>query len=379
MFYHVKAVMLENKIIEDVVVEVKEGKFGRVMPRATFEGEAEDRSAYVMVPGYVDTHIHGFGGHDIMDGTPEALFAISEGILENGVTSFLPTTLTASTEALDQACRVIGENAEKVKGARVRGVFLEGPFFTEKHKGAQNPKYFSDPDIEKLKRWKELSGGLVNKIAIAAERDGVSSFIKEAKEMGVHVAIGHSDATYEEAYRAVMAGASIFVHTYNGMSGLHHREPGVVGTALSTQDTFAELICDGHHVHPAAASVVMRAKGTDHVALITDCMMAGGLEDGDYKLGEFAVVVKDGAARIANGSLAGSILRLKDGVKNVVDWGIASPFEAVQMASLVPAKSVGIDDQCGKIAEGRQADFNLLQDDMTIKETFLAGECVYQA
>ncbi|MDO5649008.1 MAG: N-acetylglucosamine-6-phosphate deacetylase [Gallicola sp.] len=373
MIYKIKEVVLKDKILENVFIEIKDGKFGKILEN--WDGEYEDYSSFTMAPGYVDTHIHGYGGHDVMDLDPEGFLKICQGIVENGVTSFLATTLTSSTENLDKACQVVGENYEKSKGAKVKGIFLEGPFFTEKHKGAQNPKYFSDPDIKKLKRWKELSKGLVNKIAIAPERDGSVEFIKEAKKIGVSVALGHSDATYEEAYKAVMAGANIFVHIYNGMSGLHHRKPGMVGAALSTEDTTAEIIADGHHVHPAAIKVVLKAKNYDHTALITDCMMAGGLEEGDYQLGEFDVRVEGGTARLKEGgSLAGSILKLDGGVRNIYNWKLATKFEAIQMASQIPAKSVGIDDTCGIIEEGRDADFNLLDDDLNIVATFIDGK-----
>src|SRR5699024_6084744 len=242
--------------------------------------------------------------------------------------------------------------------------------FTEKYKGAQNDAYMSDPDIEALKKWKELSDGLVNKIAIAPERDGVEDFIKKANAMGVYVALVHSDASYEQAVHAVDSGANIFVHTYNGMSPLHHRNPGMVGAAMNT-DSISELICDGHHVHPAAAEVLMNVKGHDHIALITDCMMAGGMPDGDYMLGEFPVKVENGTARLKDGgSLAGSILKLTQAVKNVCDWDIASIFEAIQMASLVPAKSVGIDDVCGKLAVGYEADFVLFDFDLNLLRTY---------
>ena len=235
----------------------------------------------------------------------------------------------------------------------------------------------SDPDIEKLKRWKELSDGLVNKIAIAPERNGVIDFIHKANSMGVTVALGHSDASYDEAMTAVDEGANIFVHTYNGMSGLHHRKPGMVGAAMNS-DAISELICDGHHVNPAAADILIRLKGYDHIALITDCMAAGGMADGDYKLGEFDVVVKNGTARLKEGAnLAGSILKLKDAVKNIVDWQIADVYEAIQMASLIPAKSVGIDNVCGKLKVGYDADFIVLDENLDLKSTYIDGIKVF--
>ncbi|WP_311531013.1 N-acetylglucosamine-6-phosphate deacetylase [uncultured Anaerococcus sp.] len=374
MFYKAEYFILEDRILEDYFMEVDDGKivgFSKKVPDS-YEDLGE-----IVAPGLVDTHIHGYHGKDIMNAEKGALNVISKGLLECGVTSFLPTTLTDSKERTDAACKVVGEEYKDVEGAKIRGIFLEGPFFTEKYKGAQNPAYMSDPKIEYLKEWKDLSDGLVNKIAIAPERDGAIDFIKEANAMGVRVALGHSDASYDQAVEAVEAGANIFVHTYNGMSGLHHREPGMVGAAMNT-DAISELICDGHHVNPHAANILMNAKGRDHIALITDCMSAGGMADGDYMLGDFPVKVEKGTARLKDsGSLAGSILKLKDAIKNVVDWDIADVFEAVQMASLVPAKSVGIDDVCGKLKEGYAADFIVLDYDMNLEKTFLNGKLVY--
>ncbi|WP_297688945.1 N-acetylglucosamine-6-phosphate deacetylase [uncultured Anaerococcus sp.] len=374
MFYKAEYFILEDRILEDYFMEVADGK---IVGFSKKEPDSYEDLGEIVAPGLVDTHIHGYHGKDIMNAERGALNVISKGLLECGVTSFLPTTLTDSKERTDAACKVVGEEYKDVEGAKIRGIFLEGPFFTEKYKGAQNPAYMSDPKIEYLKEWKDLSDGLVNKIAIAPERDGAIDFIKEANAMGVRVALGHSDASYDQAVEAVEAGANIFVHTYNGMSGLHHREPGMVGAAMNT-DAISELICDGHHVNPHAANVLMNAKGRDHIALITDCMSAGGMADGDYMLGDFPVKVENGTARLKDsGSLAGSILKLKDAIKNVVDWDIADVFEAVQMASLVPAKSVGIDDVCGKLKEGYVADFIVLDYDMNLEKTFLDGKLVY--
>ena len=374
MHYFAKYIVLEDRILENCYMEVEDGKIKSFSKKKV--EEYEDLGE-IIAPGLVDTHIHGYGGKDIMDCKKGYLDEISKGILECGVTSFLPTTLTDSTEKLNEACKVIGDEYKSVTGAKVRGIFLEGPFFTEKYKGAQNASYMSDPDIEKLKKWKELSNGLVNKIAIAPEREGAIDFIKEANALGVRVALGHSDASFDEAVDAVDAGANIFVHVYNGMSGLHHRNPGMVGAAMST-DSYGELICDGHHVNPNAANILMNAKGRDRIALITDCMSAGGMPEGDYKLGEFPVVVKDGTARLKDsGNLAGSILRLKEAVKNVVEWEIADVFEAIQMASLIPAKSLGIDNVCGKLHEGYDADFIVLDENLDLKATFLNGKRVF--
>ena len=374
MFYKANYIILEDKVFKNYYMEVENGK---IKSFSKDEPEKYEDLGEIIAPGLVDTHIHGYHGEDIMNAKKGALEIISKGLLETGVTSFLPTTLTDSTEKLDEACRVVGEEYKDVTGAKVRGVFLEGPFFTEKYKGAQNEKYMSDPDIEKLKKWKYLSNGLVNKIAIAPEREGVADFIHKANAMGVAVALGHSDASYEDAMAAVDEGANIFVHTFNGMSGLHHRNPGMVGAAMNS-DAISELICDGYHVNPASANILMNAKGRDKIALITDCISAGSMADGDYKLGEFDVIVENGTARLKEGgNLAGSILKLKDAIKNVVNWEIADVFEAIQMASLIPAKSVGIDDVCGKLKVGYDADFIVLDQSLDLKSTFIDGQRVY--
>ena len=379
-YVYAKQIVLDDQFIDKAYLTIEDGKFGPILMEEPQDAPIKDYSNSIVAPGLVDTHIHGYKSHDVMDNDFEGIKVISEGLLSCGVTSWLPTTLTSSAQLLNDVCETIGNHYQEVTGAKIRGIFLEGPFFTEKYKGAQNPKYMSDPSVEKLAKWHELSQGLVNKIAIAPERKGVKEFIEFAKSKGVYTALAHSDATYEEAAAAVDAGANIFVHIYNGMSGLHHRNPGMVGAALSLDKVFAEMICDGHHVHPAAARVVTRARGPKETVLITDCMRAGGMGEGQSRLGEFEVVVKDGTARLKDtGNLAGSILELKQGVKNVVDWGLVSPAEALRMASLTPAQSVGIDSVCGRIAPGYEADFIVVSDQLELEATYLDGELRYQA
>ncbi|MDR7239795.1 N-acetylglucosamine-6-phosphate deacetylase [Neobacillus drentensis] len=380
-----KFIFAERFFLEDTVtgpgfLEINNGKFGGFTKnKPNHPAEIIDYQGSWIAPGLVDTHIHGFNGHDVMDNDFEGMNLISEGLLSCGVTSFLPTTLTSSTESLNKVVEMIGANYNNVQGAKIKGIFLEGPFFTEKHKGAQNTKYFGDPSIDKLKKWQELSNQSIKKIAIAPERKGVAEFVEYAVKEGIVVALAHSEATYEEAKQAVDKGASIFVHTYNGMSPLHHREPGMVGAAMNLKNVFAEIICDGHHVHPIAASILMNIRSRKETVMVTDCMMAGGMPEGHYQLGEFPVEVKDGAARLESGGLAGSILQLKDAVKNVVKWGIATPAEAIYMASTGPAKSVQIDGECGKIAVGYAADFIVLNPELDLTATYLDGICRYQA
>lgn len=383
--YAIKAdtFFLPTRVAHGGYLMVEDGVFGAYV---TDEPDCEilDLAGKQVAPGFVDTHIHGFDNCDVMDCKADSVRTISRGILRNGVTSWLPTTLTATTQQLSDACASVAEAAAEPGEepmARIQGIFLEGPFFTEKHKGAQNPAYLSAPDIDTLRAWQEAAGGLIKKIAIAAEYPESPAFIAGAREMGVVVALGHSDAGVHDALACLDAGATVFVHTYNGMSPLHHREPGMVGAALYSGDkSYSELICDGHHVNPIAAAIVMNAKGHDHTCLITDCMCAGGMPDGDYFLGELPVVVANGTARLKDGgSLAGSILNMKDAVKNVVDWGIATPAQAVYMATQAPAEANEIADVCGSIRAGRAADFVVLGPDMSLAATYLGGSCVYEA
>lgn len=355
-----------------------DGRFGDYQTEVPEGAEVLDYGQYSIAPGLVDTHIHGFMGHDVMDASAEGLKIISENLPSCGVTSYLPTTLTAAKESLDEVCQLIGQVAPHTKGAKMQGIFLEGPFFTETYKGAQNPSYMGDPDTDQLDQWQELSQGMVKKIALAPERQGTVDFVKHAKQAGIYTAIAHTEATYDQCRQAVEAGTNIFVHTYNGMRGLHHREPGVVGAAM-TLGQFNELICDGHHVHPVSAKIVKELTEPDRLVLITDCMRAGGLGDCDSQLGEFEVVVKAGAARLkSNGSLAGSVLELITAVQNVIKWGLASPAEALQMASYNPALSVGLEKVCGQLAAGQPADFIVLDDDFNLQATYINGQAHYQ-
>lgn len=358
-------------------LEIKAGKFGKHMQEVPEDAEVKDYTGYWIAPGLVDTHIHGFDGADVMDGESELLDKISQGLLRGGVTSWIATPLTGEHERLREVCEVVGNYKPAVTGAKIQGLFFEGPYFTTQHKGAQNPAYMTDPNVEEFENWNQAAHGMIRKIAVAPEREGSIEFIRALTNRGITVALGHSNATLAQATAAVEAGATVFVHTFNGMSPFNHREPGMVGAALSLPNTYAELICDGHHVHPTAAKILIQSKGAAHTVLITDAMRAAGMPDGDYMLGEFPVRVEGGAAHLKEGnSLAGSILMLKDAVKNVVDWGIATPEEALMMATLTAAKSVNIDDRCGQIKENYNADFIVIKSNMELSEVYVNGEQV---
>lgn len=346
--------------------------------------EIKDYTGSWIAPGMVDTHIHGFYNHSTTDNDPEGIDISSTELARRGTTSWLPTTFTDGVEQIKDACAAIAQADEgrgpDFCGARIQGIYLEGPFFTMKHVGAQNPAYLIDPSEEVFDQWQEAAGGRIVKSAMAAERDGAATYAAALNAKGVVTSIGHSDATYDECIAAINAGASCFTHTYNGQRGLHHREPGVVGAAMSTPETYAEIICDGKHVNPAAIKALLQAKGWQHTVLITDCLGCGGMPEGSYTSGGMDVIMKDNLCWLADGkSIAGSVLTLAQGVKNIVDWGIASVDIAIRMATEVPARSARIEDKCGSIMPGRDADFVVFDHELTLVETYVGGQSVGNA
>lgn len=374
--YFIKAdrFLLEDGEVINHYLQVENGKFGEFVREIPDHADVYDYSGRTIAPGLFDTHIHGIRGYDIMDGTVEAVQEISKAVMEIGVTRFLPTTLTSSKADLDNAIIAITKaDQQGLEGAQSEGIFLEGPYFTEEHKGAQNPSYFHDPDIKEFQQWQELAEGKIVKIAYAPERDRAIDFTREISNKGVLASIAHTNADYDCCKKAVQAGARNFVHLFNGMKGLHHRDPGVVGTALTEESAYAELICDGFHVHPKAASLAYHVKG-DKLLLITDCMRAGLMPEGNYHLGEFPVVVKDGMAKTENGSLAGSILKLVDGVKNLQAWTKEPLYKIWHRASLSPAASLGRDKELGSIKKGKIADYVVLNSDFEVEATAINGE-----
>ncbi len=362
-------------------VVVEDGKFGQVQVQEPDDMPVVDRMGCWVAPGLVDTHIHGYVGHDVMDLDPDGIRAICKALAREGTTSWLATTLTASPETTKAACAAVAQSVADRRpnslGARVQGIFLEGPFFTDEHKGAQNPAYLCDPSIELLRQWQDAADGMIRKSALAPEREGTADYIRGAREMGVVCAIGHTSASYAAAAQAVLAGATVFVHTYNGMSPFSHRAPGVLGCAFTSQGTFSELICDGQHVDPVAVDVVVRTKGWEHVALVSDCLSCGGLPEGDYFIGELPIRMEGGLARLREGgNIAGSTITMAKAVKNVVDWGLVTAEQAIRMASEIPARSCGIDGECGLILPGRDADLTVLDGELNLVETYVGGQRV---
>ena len=360
---------------------VVDDKFGHWTAEAPEGVPVVDCSDKWVAPGFVDTHIHGFYNHATDDCDADGINASSEALVRHGTTSWIPTTFTDSAERIEAACASIAA-ADQARdqdfvGARIQGIYLEGPFFTGEHVGAQNPAYLCDPSVELFERWQEAAGGRIRKTALAPERDGSEEYCARISAKGVVVCIGHSDARFDKTMMAVNAGATCFVHTYNGMRGHHHREPGIVGAAMDTHHTYAELICDGYHVHPGSVKAMVNAKGWDHVALITDCLGPGGMPEGNYMSGGLPVVMRDGACYLVEGgNLAGSTATMAKVVKNVFDWDVVTAEQALRMATEVPARAAKVDGVCGLILPGRKADFVVLDEGLNLEATYLGGKLV---
>jgi len=333
-----------------------------------------------VVPGFIDEHIHGAGGADVMDGTASALETISDCLAKEGTTAFLATTMTESREHIKKALQAVKIAACKgaFSGARVLGAHLEGPFISARQVGAQPIKYVEKPSIERFNEYNEAAGGTIKMVTLAPETAGGVALVKYLSEKGVAASIGHSDARYADIVTAVKSGAKSVTHTFNAQSGVHHREIGVAGSALLLDDLNCEMICDTVHVSVPAIRLALKCKSADKFTLITDSMRAKGLPDGESELGGQKVFVKNGEARLTDGTLAGSVLKMNDAVKNLVTkCGV--PFcDAIDCATVAPAKNIGVFDTYGSIAVGKAADLTVLDDDFNVLLTIVGGRVVYR-
>lgn len=335
----------------------------------------------VVLPGFIDEHIHGAGGSDAMDGDTKDLAIIAETVAKEGTTSFLATTMTQSKENILKAMRAVKEYREAAgeQGARIAGVHLEGPFIAAAHKGAQPLEYVAAPDAKTFDEYNAACGNAIKIITLAPETDGALDFIRHIVAQGTVVSVGHTGAKYAEVKAAMEAGATNVTHTYNAQSPLHHREIGVVGSALLLEDLYCELICDTIHVSVPAMQLLVKNKRADKLALITDAMRAKGLADGVSELGGQTVYVKGGEARLADGTLAGSVLRMNRALQNMVEK-VGVPFtQAVDYCTINPARTLKMENEAGSIAEGKRADFAVLNDKFDVLYTVRDGKIIYKA
>ena len=367
--------------------EVFNGDFEKIRADVKIDGEkiskigdfssedGLDLTGLVVMPGLIDMHIHGCGGADTGDATPEALETMSQTLVKNGVTSFCPASMTLSFEELTKIFANIDAMKDKVGGAYIHGANMEGPYIAMSKKGAQNPLYVRNPDKEEFKKLYEGCNGAIRVVDIAPECDGGDEFIKEIQSI-CPVSIAHTDAGYDEAVHAIELGVRHITHLFNAQSGLHHRKPGVVGAAFDVgraNGVRAELICDGFHIHPATLRIAFREMGEDGTVIISDSMKAAGCPDGDYDLGGQPVYVRDGKALLADGTIAASTSNVYKELKNVISFGIPEK-QAVKSATINPAKAIRVDDKTGSIEEGKLADILVVDKDYNIKLVIVKGE-----
>jgi len=337
-------------------------------------------SGMTVVPGFVDIHIHGAGGHDVMEANTRALDKITSTVARYGTTSMVATTVTApiddickSAEGIAQYIRKHEQQDENARfGAEILGIHLEGPFLSKAQRGVHPPEYLAKPSIQALDRFMQAADGLVRMITMAPELPGGLEVVKHAVKAGLVVGMGHTDATYEQATAAIRAGAHHAIHTYNAMRPFMHRDPGVVAAVMTDPDVTAEIIADLVHVAGPAIQVLLGVKGFDTVVAITDAIAATGIGDGTYRLGHFEVTVRDGVCRNSEGKLAGSTLTLDRALRNLVSLGVPL-VDAIRMMTVLPARRLGLAGKKGIIALGSDADLVVLTPDLRVAGAMTRG------
>ena len=351
---------------------VENGKFSNVL--GEIPEDAIDLQGACVIPGLIDVHTHGNSGADFSDGDLSGVEKMGRYLAKNGVTSFAPASMTLPYETLEKAfatARAYADHRPR-EGAALRGIQMEGPFFSEKKKGAQNGAYLRNPDFEAFKKLYDGCGGLVRIVDIAPERPGSVEFIRQAKELCT-VSIAHTDADYDAARRGVEAGVTHLTHLYNAMPPIHHRKPGVIAAAAEAPAVSAELISDGQHVHPASVRLAFRIFGPERMVLISDSLRCCGMPDGEYELGGQQVFLKEGIARLADGTIAGSATNLYECMQRAVSFGIPRE-DAIRAATYNPARQIGCLDQVGSVANGKTADFVVCDADLNRISVWLSGE-----
>lgn len=331
-----------------------------------------------LIPGFIDGHIHGAAGADVMDATPEALNTMADVLPKEGTTSFLATTITQSPEKIGKAIMNVAKFESRQGQAELIGVHLEGPFIEKSKKGAQPIEYIMKPDIEQFNMWQQMSGNKIKTITLAPEHDEDGTFIKFLCESGVNVSAGHTGTDFEGIKKAISYGVRQVTHICNAMSGIHHRNIGVVGAAFQLKELRAELIADGIHVSPEMLELIYSNMGSERLILITDAMRAKCLHSGDYELGGQPVKVTEDRVVLEDGTLAGSILKMYQGAQQMLQLKDVSISSVIKMASENPAKQLNIFDRKGSIKEGKDADLLLVDDDMTIKYTICRGVIAHE-
>ncbi|HJX01609.1 MAG TPA: N-acetylglucosamine-6-phosphate deacetylase [Candidatus Humimicrobiaceae bacterium] len=370
------------QLFEDKVISIEKGKIIDIEDKKNIfepaETEVIDAGEGFIVPGFIDIHVHGGGGFDIMDGRYEAVEQVASAHSRFGTTAFLPTTMTMSKDKIIESLKSVKEAIVKGTGAaEILGVHLEGPYINSERKGAQKKEDIKNPSIEEFLEFNLASGNLIRLVTIAPEMPGAIELIHWLSEHKIIASVGHSNATYEQVQESIRAGLNHVTHTFNAMSGLNHHEPGAAGAALSSPELTVEMIADGVHLHPAVMKILTRVKGAEKIVLITDAIRATSMPEGTYDLGGQDVIVANGQARLKDGTLAGSILTMDKAVRNMISMVGVSFEEAIQMATINPAKCLGVQGRKGSLAAGKDADIVILDKKLKVRLTMVKGKIVY--
>ncbi|SEQ68140.1 N-acetylglucosamine-6-phosphate deacetylase [Piscibacillus halophilus] len=365
-------VYTEYHVLRNSSLLIEKGIIKRIGHQHTSDGEVVDGEGLNLIPGFIDGHIHGAGGADVMDGTPEAIKQIAQTVLEEGVTSFVPTTITSEHQEIERVLDIVGELNLK-QGAEVLGLHIEGPFVEIKKAGAQPKEYIVKPNVNMMKRWVGKSKGMIKTVTMAPELDMDGELIQYLVDKGIIASAGHTDAGSREIKLAVERGVRQMTHLCNAMNGIHHRDVGAVGAAMLLPDLKSEIIADRIHVTDDMLRLIYQTIGPDRILLITDAMRAKGQPDGTYKLGGQDVTVKQGKATLSDGTLAGSLLTMDQAARNMVKVTGASFRDIIQMASVNPAKQLGVFNRKGSIEVGKDADLLLVDSNFHIQKTICRG------
>lgn len=354
------------------IVEIGEGE-----PSQQYELEVDGLLQYAL-PGFIDGHIHGAAGADTMDATQESLHKMAAWLPNEGTTTFLATTITQEEEAIETALEQVRLFIHQAGEAELIGVHLEGPFVNPVKAGAQPLAHIHQPDTELFRKWQKLSGNKIKVVTLAPECDKDYQLTQLLVSEQIVASAGHTDSSFEQIKDAAEQGITQLTHLCNQMNGIHHRDVGAVGAAFLLPDLMSELIADGIHVAPEMLRLIYQNVGPDRLILITDSLRGKGLEDGTYDLGGQAVTVKDGKALLPDGTLAGSMLQMKDAVRNMAAFADVSVADIAKMTAENPAKQYGIYDRKGSLAIGKDADIVLLDDQLTLQATYCRGNLAYQ-